>query len=582
ITNRDKYLAALSTTIERLEAKIDSLETTRPSGLNTVKKLAPENMPGPRRPNNLLNCQDLQPVDLSGADTPTFELYVKSIWPEALSSGEVNEELRLSKNATHRFSCIFWPSRIVGNLSGDFDTVAKFIRYKNPSWLLTIEAILTIMRNYNGVQPPISQLASIRKNSDEGDLQFLRRVRSIFNRMPLSMADSSVTHEVLKHTLRQYVPKLWARVEDRGLANQVFATEEERLLALENTDIEDNLCSAEDDYLQTYIHKEFNDRKEQDLELDDQEGGDTIYLAKDHDKENTRCLTDREGLNQSHPLFKAIFMGIVEPATFNSSNPTNIKGLGHKPAAEIKRDSTVNVKLPSGENLGSICSGVVPDNLFPGQLVLGRSLFHVLGIYTKENGTVQLFKIDNLSEIDLQAIFEAFRDQTRLPSRLAKFTGDFISRNNRLFFIDGKILRDVSNYDFLLGEAVKIHQKMGHSTAGILISELRKHYWHPDMVLVGQEAIRTYERCQLTLSPNIPSIPLQPIPPALPLQRWGIDFTGPILGYYLLNSIDYATGYAISQLCLNTNHKTIINFINNLVYVFGIPFEMISDNGSSF
>ncbi|RKF57141.1 hypothetical protein OnM2_076063, partial [Erysiphe neolycopersici] len=75
----------------------------------------------------------------------------------------------------------FWPSRIIGNLSGDFDTVAKFIRYKNPSWLLTIEAILTIMRNYNGVQPPISQLASIRKKSDEGDLQFLRRVRSVFN-----------------------------------------------------------------------------------------------------------------------------------------------------------------------------------------------------------------------------------------------------------------------------------------------------------------------------------------------------------------------------------------------------------------
>ncbi|KAI6245635.1 hypothetical protein HI914_06232 [Erysiphe necator] len=235
-SNQENYLAALSATIKRLEAKIDSLEITRPN-----------NMPGPRRPNNLLNCQDLRPENLSGADTPTFEIYIKSIWPEALSSGEVNEELRLSKNATHKFSCMeelkdasadnwqrlhniqrslfnemtpyrFWPSRIVGNLSGDFDTVAKFIRYKNPSWLLTIEAVLTIMRNYNGVQPPISQLASIRKKSDEGDLQFLRRVRSVFNRMPLSIADSSVTHDVLKHPLRQCVPNLWARVEDRGLA----------------------------------------------------------------------------------------------------------------------------------------------------------------------------------------------------------------------------------------------------------------------------------------------------------------------------------------------------------------------------
>lgn len=47
----------------------------------------------------------------------------------------------------------------------------------------------------------------------------MRRARSVFNRMPLSMVDSSVIPDVLKHTLRQYVPNLWARVEDRGLAD---------------------------------------------------------------------------------------------------------------------------------------------------------------------------------------------------------------------------------------------------------------------------------------------------------------------------------------------------------------------------
>ncbi|RKF56754.1 putative tkp3 protein [Erysiphe neolycopersici] len=163
--------------------------------------------------------------------------------------------------------------------------------------------------------------------------------------------------------------------------------------------------------------------------------------------------------------------------------------------------------------------------------------------------------LDNLSEIDLHTIFEALRDRTQLPPRLTKFTDNFISRNNKLFFVDDKSLKEVSNYDSLLNEATKTHQEIGHVTAGILISELRQRFWHPDMVLVGQEAIRTCERCQLTLAPNIPSIPLQPIPPALPLQRWGIDFTGPILGYYLLNSIDYATGYTLSRLCLNTNHE---------------------------
>ncbi|RKF62465.1 hypothetical protein OnM2_033102 [Erysiphe neolycopersici] len=170
--------------------------------------------------------------------------------------------------------------------------------------------------------------------------------------------------------------------------------------------------------------------------------------------------------------------------------------------------------------------------------------------------------LDNLSEIDMHVIFEALRDRTRLPPRLIKFTDNFISRNNKLFVVDGKLLKEVPNYDSFL--------------------KLRQQFWHPDMVLVGQEAIRTCERCQLTLAPNIPSITHQPIPPALPLQRWGIDFTGPILGYYLLNSIDYATGYALSHLRLNTYHETIINFINNLIHIFGIPIEMISDNDSFF
>ncbi|KAI0993615.1 hypothetical protein K3495_g14568 [Podosphaera aphanis] len=81
----------------RLEAKIDNLEATRPKGSSAIKKLAPDKMPGPRRSNNLLNCQYLKVEDISNANTPTYEIYVKSTWPEALSSGEVNEELRLPK-----------------------------------------------------------------------------------------------------------------------------------------------------------------------------------------------------------------------------------------------------------------------------------------------------------------------------------------------------------------------------------------------------------------------------------------------------------------------------------------------------
>ncbi|TQS38366.1 hypothetical protein Golomagni_01127 [Golovinomyces magnicellulatus] len=174
--------------VQDVPAQNDQLQTNEPKNSVSNSKCCQKIGSRPTSSNKLPNCQDLQAEDLSNADTPTLKSYVKGVWPEALSSVEVNEALGLSKNATHKFSCSeepkdtsadnwqrlqniqrllyndktpyeFWPSRIVGNLSGDFESIAKFIRYKNPSWLLTIEVIPKIMRNYNGVQPPIYQLA---------------------------------------------------------------------------------------------------------------------------------------------------------------------------------------------------------------------------------------------------------------------------------------------------------------------------------------------------------------------------------------------------------------------------------------
>ncbi|RKF59357.1 hypothetical protein GcM3_175019 [Golovinomyces cichoracearum] len=78
--------------------------------------------------------------------------------------------------------------------------------------------------------------------------------------------------------------------------------------------------------------------------------------------------------------------------TFPSSNPTIIKGLEHQPAASIDQDAIVNIFLPSVISLGPICCGVVPENLFPGHIVFGRTLFHAFGILTKDDGSVQFLR----------------------------------------------------------------------------------------------------------------------------------------------------------------------------------------------
>ena len=151
-------------------------------------------------------------------------------------------------------------------------------------------------------------------------------------------------------------------------------------------------------------------------------------MTKEHITGHEETKPDREGSSQSHPLFKAKVNGIdstifldygsnsswvcesrtVPSNTFTSSKPLVIKGLGQKPEATIIRVSVVNITLPNDSDLGSVCCGVVPDDLFPGHVVFGRSLFHAFGIHTKSHGNVQLLKVPGkpfLERIDTYTIF---------------------------------------------------------------------------------------------------------------------------------------------------------------------------------
>ena len=196
--------------------------------------------------------------------------------------------------------------------------------------------------------------------------------------------------------------------------------------------------------------------------------------------------------------------------------------------------------------------------------------------------------LDDLTWIDLQRIHESMHTDEELPEALLEYRPHFTlgdGDNNTLFLkdTDELSLRKVVHSDELLQEATDLHIRLGHITAGILISELQKQYWHPDLILIAQEAIRVCENCQLYAAPHIPDLNLQPIPPPQPLQRWGIDFTGPILHtIHLLNAIDYATGYGVSEICNNTTSATFIDFMKRLIDRFGPPHEIISDNGRAF
>ena len=81
-----------------------------------------------------------------------------------------------------------------------------------------------------------------------------------------------------------------------------------------------------------------------------------------------------------------------------SSKPTDLFGIGKKPAATVRHDTLVSIKF-ANTRLDNICCGVVPDGLFPGHLVMGKSLFHKLGVYTNPEGKINLLNVKNKPEL---------------------------------------------------------------------------------------------------------------------------------------------------------------------------------------
>ncbi|KAH6562873.1 hypothetical protein BASA62_008873 [Batrachochytrium salamandrivorans] len=97
-------------------------------------------------------------------------------------------------------------------------------------------------------------------------------------------------------------------------------------------------------------------------------------------------------------------------------------------------------------------------------------------------------------------------------------------------------------------------------------------------------------QCQLNQSASgIHSpLPIRPVPPvALPFERWGIDFYGPMAetksgNRYLITCIDYATRWVLAKPVKEMTESAVAAFLYDLMMTYGAPFEIISDRGKSF
>ncbi|KAH9251667.1 hypothetical protein BASA81_010434 [Batrachochytrium salamandrivorans] len=113
------------------------------------------------------------------------------------------------------------------------------------------------------------------------------------------------------------------------------------------------------------------------------------------------------------------------------------------------------------------------------------------------------------------------------------------------------------------------HTSLAHLKYGSIIDLLLRRFWWPSMKKDLKDFIA---RC-----PEF----------ALPFERWGIDFYGPMAetksgNKYLITCIDYATRWVLAKPVKDMTESAVSAFLYELMMTYGAPFEIISDRGKSF
>src|SRR3954466_8607014 len=105
----------------------------------------------------------------------------------------------------------------------------------------------------------------------------------------------------------------------------------------------------------------------------------------------------------------------------------------------------------------------------------------------------------------------------------------------------------------------------------------------------AKDIVRRCKGCQrFADKPHAPGAELRPIPLAWPFAQWGlnmIDKTSKVLerGHvYLLVAVDKFTKWIEAMLVTNQKGKTTVKFFESIIYRFGVPHSIITDNGSNF
>ncbi|GKB23730.1 reverse transcriptase domain-containing protein [Tanacetum coccineum] len=143
--------------------------------------------------------------------------------------------------------------------------------------------------------------------------------------------------------------------------------------------------------------------------------------------------------------------------------------------------------------------------------------------------------------------------------------------------------------DYVIREIHEGSCSMHAGPRSVVAKAMRLGYYWPTMHRDAREMIRTCNDCQIHRPvPRNPQQPLTPITAPWPFYKWGIDIAGPFPEgpgkvKFLIVAMDYFTKWIEAKAVATITGNQVKKFVwDNIVCRFGLPGEIVSDNGKQF
>nr|GEW30127.1 reverse transcriptase domain-containing protein [Tanacetum cinerariifolium] len=214
------------------------------------------------------------------------------------------------------------------------------------------------------------------------------------------------------------------------------------------------------------------------------------------------------------------------------------------------------------------------------------STMEVLAVVEEEGDTWMTPIFKYLIDGTLPAEIKKARAVRRKSWRFAIINGTFYKRS----FLR-PWLRCVGPFqaNYVLREIHEGSSNMHAGTRSVVSKALRIGYYWPTMHKDARTLTRACHDCQVYKPiPRNPQQKLTPIMSPWSFYKWGIDIAGPFpkgtekVKFWIV-AIDYFTKWIEAKPVATIIGNQIKNFMwDNIVYRFGLPGEIISDNGKQF